>query len=83
MEKLHIRLENENLRPQLDWIIDNASSANFNYPPVIINHYISSREFVKFLNVSLFLIRNFGNIPNCYGKIKEYNSALKDLTNIS
>ncbi len=34
MEKLHIRLENENLRPQLDWIIDNASSANFNYPPV-------------------------------------------------
>lgn len=82
MEKLHIRLENENLRPQLDWIIDNASSANFNYPPVIINH-ISSREFVNNFYFFFFLIRNFGNIPNCYGKIKEYNSALKDLTNIS
>jgi len=34
MEKLHINLENENLRPQLDWIIDNASSTDFNYPPV-------------------------------------------------
>lgn len=33
MEKLHIQLENENLRAQLDWIIDNASATNFNYPP--------------------------------------------------
>ena len=32
MEKLHIRLENENLQPQLDWIIDRASEANFDYP---------------------------------------------------
>ena len=34
MEKLHIQLENENLRPQLDWIIDRASETNFDYPTV-------------------------------------------------
>jgi hypothetical protein len=34
MEKLNIHLENENLRPQLDWIIDHASETNFSYPPV-------------------------------------------------
>lgn len=33
MEKLHIELQDESLRPKLDWIIDNASGANFNYPP--------------------------------------------------
>jgi guanine nucleotide-binding protein G(s) subunit alpha len=32
MEKLHIRLENEQLQPQLDWIIDRASEINFDYP---------------------------------------------------
>jgi hypothetical protein len=35
MEKLNIRLDNENLRAQLDWIIDHASETNFSYPPVI------------------------------------------------
>lgn len=34
MEKLHIRLENEQLQPQLDWIIDRASETNFDYPAV-------------------------------------------------
>lgn len=33
MEKLNIRLEDESLQPQLDWIIDRASETNFNYPP--------------------------------------------------
>ncbi len=83
MEKLHIRLENENLRPQLDWIIDNASSANFNYPPVIFYHLI----LICFVLIQPILHdcfkRNFGNTQNCYGKIGEYNSALKDRTNIS
>lgn len=34
MEKLNIPLENEQLRPKLDWIIDHASETNFAYPPV-------------------------------------------------
>ena len=33
MEKLNIRLGDESLQPQLDWIIDRASETNFNYPP--------------------------------------------------
>lgn len=33
MEKLHIRLDDESLQPKLDWIIDRASEANFDYPP--------------------------------------------------
>lgn len=36
MEKLNIQLENPQLRPQLDWIIDRASETNFNYPTVSI-----------------------------------------------
>jgi len=33
MEKLNVSLENEQLRPKLDWIIDHASETNFSYPP--------------------------------------------------
>jgi hypothetical protein len=45
MEKLNIRLENENLRPQLDWIIDHASETNFSYPPVTQMHTFYQNYF--------------------------------------
>ena len=48
MEKLHIRLVNEQLQPQLDWIIDRASETNFDYPAVSLI-YLSPR-----LSIQLF-----------------------------
>jgi guanine nucleotide-binding protein G(s) subunit alpha len=58
MEKLHISLENEDLRPQLDWIIDNASGADFNYP----------QEFWSFTAV---LWKDKG-IQQCFDRANEY-----------
>lgn len=81
MEKLHIRLENTQLQTQLDWIIDRASETNFDYPAV----NFTNLPLIKYFNnyFSNATNRNFGHILKCYGKIKVFNSVLKDLTNIN
>lgn len=58
MEKLNIRLENEELQTQLDWIIDRASEANFDYPP----------EFWTYTD----LLWNDKGIQLCYERSNEY-----------
>ena len=61
MEKLHIRLENEQLRPQLDWIIDRASENNFDYPAVINFNFICygvSKSIIVLNNFNLDALEN-------------------------
>lgn len=58
MEKLHIRLENEQLQPQLDWIIDRASETNFDYP-------------AEFWTYTELLWKDKG-IQQCYERSNEY-----------
>jgi len=58
MEKLHIRLENEELQPQLDWIIDRASEANFDYP----------KEFWTYTD----LLWKDAGIQQCFERSNEY-----------
>ena len=58
MEKLNIRLENENLRPQLDWIIDHASETTFSYPP----------EFFEYTE----LLWKDKGIQQCFERSNEY-----------
>ena len=81
MEKLHINLENENLRPQLDWIIDNASATDFNYPPVILN-YLHAILCLHNSITSLFIFKEFWSytailwkdkgIQQCFERSNEY-----------
>ncbi|RNA12527.1 guanine nucleotide-binding G(s) subunit alpha [Brachionus plicatilis] len=58
IEKLHITLEDESLRPKLDWIIDNASRTDFSYP----------KEFWEFTEQ---LWKDKG-IQQCYERSNEY-----------
>lgn len=58
IEKLHISLEDESLRPKLDWIIDNASRADFSYP----------KEFWEYTEQ---LWKDKG-IQQCYERSNEY-----------
>ena len=84
MEKLNIPLENEQLRPKLDWIIDHASETNFAYPPVSFLNPVSFYiNFFRILFEYYFvcLNRSFGNIRKSYGETKAFSSVSSDQMN--
>jgi hypothetical protein len=84
MEKLHISLENESLRYQLDWIVDRANedSSNLNFPSVRllfvcffrIGHEKKMDLFLfpkEFWDYTINLWKDKG-VQQCYERSNEY-----------